>query len=106
MKIDVKNPNLIRWALTVLVMNRELQEANVASGRIAKRMVWYDLSAAVAKTNIAEDGRQAFDRGGVGPSALRRMSGIDEADAPDEVETIRMVAVSYTHLTLPTNREV
>lgn len=91
-RINIK-PDLetLCWALTVLVMNRELQEANVASGRIAKRMVWYDLSAAVAKTNLAEDGRQAFDRGGVGPPGMRRMSGIDESDAPTEVEVIRMV---------------
>ena len=91
-RINIK-PDLetLCWALTVLVMNRELSEANVASGRIAKRMVWYDLSAAVAKTNLAEDGRQAFDRGGVGPPGMRRMSGIDESDAPTEVEVIRMV---------------
>lgn len=90
-RINVKpDVELMCWALEVLVMNRELLDAGVPEGRIAKRMVWYDLTAAQTKTNQAEDGRQAYTLGVVGPSTVRRLSGINDAEAPTEAEYIRM----------------
>jgi len=91
-RINVK-PDLetLCWALTVLVLNRAMVDAGLPAGRISKRMVWYDLSRAVAKTNNAEDIRQAFDHGVVGPAANRRAAGATEADAPTAEEMIRMV---------------
>jgi len=91
-RINVK-PDLetLCWALEVLIMNRELMDAGMTTEQINKRMVWYDLSRATAKTNVAEDTRQLHDRGAVGTPALRRNSGVDESDAPTGEDLIRMV---------------
>lgn len=90
-RINVKpDVELMCWALEVLVMNRELLDAGVPTGRIAKRMVWYDLTKAQTKTNQAEDGREAFALGVCGPATVRRTSGINDAEAPTNPEYIRM----------------
>ena len=81
------------WALTRLVLRREMLDAGIPAGRINKRCVGWDLSRASAKTNPAEDALQLADRIAVGPKALRRLTGVDEADAPDELESVRMIGV-------------
>lgn len=92
MRINIK-PDLetMCWALTRLILYAEMVDRGLPAGRITKCCIWYDLSKAVAKTNLAEDGRQAFDRKQIGPGAARRMAGIDNADAPTDDELIRMV---------------
>lgn len=77
------------WALTRCVLHAEMQAANIKPGIIAKTVIWYDLSQANVKTNIAEDARQAYDRGLVGPTGTRRMTGIPESEAPTNLEIIR-----------------
>lgn len=79
------------WALTRLVLWPELKAANVPAGQILNTVIWYDLSKATAKSNLAEDARQTFDRGGIDSPALRRLSGIPETDAPDDEERVRML---------------
>jgi len=81
------------WALTRMVLWRELKDRNIPSGRISKCMVWYDMSQASAKTNLSEDARQARDRLLVGDAAARRLTGIPETDAPNEDEYVRMVGI-------------
>lgn len=94
LRVDVK-PEVEQhcWALTRLVLHRELSEAEMAPGKITGSMIWYDLSAAQVTTNVAEDTRQAMDRGLIGPAGARRRTGIPETDAPTEVEYIRWVGV-------------
>lgn len=77
------------WAATRCILHAEMQAAGLPPGRIRKRVVWYDLSAASARTNMAEDARQGYDRNIVGPTGARRMTGIPEAEAPTDIETIR-----------------
>lgn len=50
-----------------------------------------DGSAAVARPNEAEDGRQLHDRYTISDAALRKRSGAVEDDAPDEVELVHQL---------------
>lgn len=81
------------WALTRMVLWREMEARGMTAGRIANCMVWYDMSGASAKTNLSEDARQARDRMLVGDSATRRLTGIPETDKPSDEEYVRMVGV-------------
>jgi hypothetical protein len=76
------------WSATRLVMQRKLPENFPRKGNVG---FWYDLSRAAMRSNMQEDGRQAFDRILVGDSAARRMSGIAESDAPTNEERVRQV---------------
>ena len=77
------------WAATRLILHREMIAEGRSPAEASQYVVWYDLSAANVKTNLAEDARQLDDRGHVSPKAVRRMSGVSEADAPSEVEQVR-----------------
>ncbi len=77
------------WACTRLILHKEMQERGATEGRILGTALWYDLTQADVKTNKAEDSRQLHDRGVIGDTATRRMNGVDETDAPSEVEAIR-----------------
>lgn len=79
------------WAMTRLILWREMQERQQKPGKIMGSMVWYDLSAASAKVNLAEDSRQMRDRLLVSDESARRLSGLSEADKPTEEEYVRMV---------------
>lgn len=81
------------WALTRLVLWREMEARGMKPGRITNCMVWYDMSGASAKTNLAEDSRQARDRLLIADDAARRMTGIPETDKPSDEEYVRMVGV-------------
>ncbi len=81
------------WAVTRMILHRKMLEAGLPPGRIRKTALWYDLTPANVKTNLAEDARQANDRILIGPAATRKLTGLAEADAPSEVEYIRMVGV-------------
>ncbi|MFC9604557.1 hypothetical protein ACFTTN_13995 [Streptomyces niveus] len=52
-------------------------------------LVWYDTSPLRVRTNRSETALQAHDRGVISDAALRRETGFDEADAPDEAEVAR-----------------
>ena len=83
------------WALTRLVLHRQLQADGVAPEEILRHAVWYDLSASTVHANQQEDARQTRDRGLITAKATRRMSGIREDDAMDEKseEYVRWVGV-------------
>ncbi|WP_433856664.1 hypothetical protein [Streptomyces kronopolitis] len=49
-------------------------------------LVWYDTSPLRVRTNRSETALQAFDRGVISAEALRRETGFDDSDAPDEEE--------------------
>lgn len=82
------------WAVTRLVLNAEMKTAGRSDAEIAKTVIWYDLTKANVKTNLAEDSRQMRDRGLVSEEGSRRMSGIDEADAPTDADRVRMIGVA------------
>lgn len=79
------------WALTRLVLHRQLQEDGMSPEEILRHGVWYDLSASAVHANQQEDARQLSDRGLISEKATRRMSGIREEDKIDEDEYVRWV---------------
>ena len=79
------------WALTEMVLRAEMREAGLPAGRISNTIIWYDMTRANVKTNLAEDARQASDRGQISDSGARLLTGIDESLAPSEDERIRWV---------------
>ena len=81
------------WALTKTVLWREMLDAGKTAAACRNYMVWYDLTDANVKTNLAEDGRQLHDRIVVSSKAARRMSGVEETDAPSEEEYVRQLGV-------------
>jgi hypothetical protein len=82
------------WALTRLVLWKQLQDKGFTQGRIQSHVVWFDLSRAQSHQNIAEDARQLSDRILLGPAATRLASGFEERDAPTDDEYIRAVGVA------------
>lgn len=83
------------WALTRLVLWPEMQRQNVASGTILKTVIWYDLSRGTAKSNLAEDARQAYDRGAITLEELLRYSGMAISEMPTEQDQIRWFGREY-----------
>lgn len=86
------------WALTRLVLYREMKvlqatNSKITDARISKTCLWYDLTAANVKTNLAEDARQAQDRILISPASARRLTGLSESDAPSDLESIRMIGL-------------
>lgn len=81
------------WALTRLVLWKEMQDAGAKPGTIAKHVVWYDMSKAQSHQNIAEDARQLSDRLLISGAAARQASGFEERDAMEAIEYIRAVGV-------------
>ena len=81
------------WAATRMILHAEMQKAGRSPGTILNTMLWYDLTEANVKTNLAEDARQLRDRRLISPEATRRMSGAKETDKPSEIEEIRQIGV-------------
>ena len=79
------------WALTAMVLRAEMADAGLPPGRVNSCCIWYDMSRANVKTNLAEDARQASDRGQISDVGARLLTGIDEAYAPSEDEIIRWI---------------
>lgn len=77
-------------ALTRFVLWPQLKGNNRTAKDIMQWRVWYDLSAASVRANADEDARQLADRGAVGMSYLRMLSGVPETAAPDPKEYVRM----------------
>jgi hypothetical protein len=81
------------WALTRLVLWKQLQERNFTQGRIQNYVIWFDMSRAQSHQNIAEDARQLSDRLLISGSTTRQSSGFEERDALTGDEYIRAVGV-------------
>lgn len=84
---------MLAWSLTRMILYREMREANVADATIAKYTMWFDLSAAVSNTNLAEDARQASDRILINPEAARRSMGFEESDKLEGDELVRAIGI-------------
>lgn len=83
----------ICWAATRMILHRELLAAERTPKSILNTMLWYDLTDANVRTNLAEDARQLRDRILISPAATRRMNGVKETDKPSEIEEIRQIGV-------------
>lgn len=88
------------WALTTLILRREMIAANKTPAQIMGTVIGYDLVEANIKTNLAEDSRQLRDRDLVSDEATRRYSGLTEEDAPSEDEKVRMAGMKAGNLYL------
>lgn len=77
------------WGLTKMVLWRELLNRNWDPAKVRRWRVGYDLSRAAVKTNVAEDGRQAWDRGAVGHDFLRKSIGATDDDKMSDEEYVR-----------------
>jgi hypothetical protein len=78
-------------AVTRLILWRELKQRGWNDARIRPWRVWYDLSAAAVKANLADEARQAFDRGVVNAAYLRKATGASDLDVMDPSEYVRWV---------------
>lgn len=81
------------WALTRLVLQKELIAEGMEPAVASRLGVWYDLSEAAIRISRQEDTRQLVDRLGANLKALRRISGLAETDAPSEEEYVRQLGV-------------
>lgn len=82
------------WALTRLVLWKQMQDRGQKPGMIAKHVIWFDMSKAQSHQNIAEDARQMADRILISPEATRRAAGWGERDAPNPIDYIRMCGIA------------
>lgn len=79
------------WALTRLVLHKQLQADGMEPEQILRHSIWFDLSASTVRANQQEDARQLSDRGLIHAKAVRRMSGASEEDALEGEEYVRWV---------------
>lgn len=83
-------------ALTKMVLWPRLRSRGWTDARIRRWRVGYDLSQAAVKTNVAEDARQAHDRGLVNAKFARRSIGATENDAMSDEEYVRWVGAKMS----------
>lgn len=95
MKVQIK-PDLetFMWAITRLIMNREIQESGKTQKTADRYGFWYDLSAAQTVVSQAEDARQAIDRILIDGSTARKAMNFTDANAPVGDELVRIVGTS------------
>jgi hypothetical protein len=79
------------FALTRAILWPELRKREWNAARIRPWRVGFELSTAAVKSNMAEDMRQAWDRGWVNATAGRRTIGANESDAMTNEEYVRWV---------------
>lgn len=77
--------------LTRMVLHRRLKDLEWDDSRILGWRMRHKLNEAMIRVNQAEDFRQAFDRGEIGPAALRRATGAEATDEPSAEERVRML---------------
>lgn len=63
-----------------------------------KLVVIADPANVVMRPNMAEDGRQLYDRITLSEKSLRERSGVPEDDAPSEEERVRLIGVKQNNL--------
>ena len=81
------------FGLTKMILWKRLSERGWDPAKIRRWRVGYDLSQAAVKTNVAEDARQAHDRGLVNGDFLRRSIGATDNDKMSNEEYTRWVGV-------------
>ena len=89
------------WALTRLVLHRQLQEDGMAPEQIMRLRVAWDMSEAAARTNKQEDTRQARDMGLAKGDTVLRVSGLSVTDDKmDDQERIRWIGEKQSNVYL------
>jgi hypothetical protein len=89
------------WALTRLVLHRQLQAAGYPPDQIMRLRVAWDMSEAAARTNKQEDTRQARDMGLAKGDTVLRVSGLSITDDKmDDQERIRWLGEKQDNLWL------
>lgn len=78
----------LRPALQVLAA-----QGAFAAAEIDDLIVWYDTSELTVRPDRSADAVLVYDRQGINVQALRRETGFDEADAPDEDELKRALLI-------------
>jgi hypothetical protein len=63
--------------------------------------VIYDSSEIGVKQDLTKTAIELFDRNAIGEESLRRLSGVEEADAPTEEEFIRQFVLNLSKLSAP-----
>jgi hypothetical protein len=83
------------WALTRLVLHRQMVEDGVAPEQILKFAIRHNLSRSAIRANQQEDARQARDRGLITAKGTMELSGIDNTMHldPNSEEYIRWVGL-------------
>lgn len=81
------------WALTRIAYRKRLIGRGFTAAEANRKAIWYDLSRAAIRISRQEDTRQLTDRLGANLKALRKVSGLEETDAPTEEEYVRQLGV-------------
>lgn len=90
------------FALTKMILWKRLQDRGWEPAKIRRWRVGFDLSHSAVKTNIAEDARQAWDRGAVSNEFLRRSIGASDEDVPSNDEYVRWLGIKMDDPVLAT----
>jgi hypothetical protein len=89
------------WALTRLVLHRQLEEAEYPPDQTMRLRVAWDMSEAAARTNKQEDTRQARDMGLAKGDSVLRVSGLSVTDDKmDDQERIRWIGEKQSNVYL------
>lgn len=70
----------------------QLIEGGFAVEQLTNVCVWYDASALVRGQSPEESADELYDRGAISVEAYRRLKGVTDEDAPDDLERIRALA--------------
>ena len=87
---------LVADALTTDYLRPVLAEAGIERAR--EYVVWFDTTDLTLRPNRAGEAQALHAAGAISDSALRRESGFDEADAPDEADVDRAVETALSLL--------
>lgn len=63
---------------------RPLIRANFPKLNADKYVVWYDVEHLIIRPSVSQDAKDLFDRGELNGESLRKATGFDESDAPEE----------------------
>lgn len=81
-------------SLTSVYLRPMLRAAGFSDDEVQKVTVWYDPSEVVVRPNRAEDASEGYDKFLLGPAAWLREHGFSDADAPNEDDLAKMLALS------------
>lgn len=85
-------------ALTDIVLRPILRAQGYPEEDVSRVVVWYDPSEVVTRPDPSESATQGFDRMVLSADAWRRSHGFSDADAPDEEELARRLAVDKSQI--------
>lgn len=80
-------------ALTEAFLRPALQARGFTLAEVRRVTVWRDAGVLTENPNRGQDAKDAFDRGAIGFAALADALGFSPADAPDDDELVKMIAL-------------